>query len=237
VINEPAPISESLRKSFGRLALLPDPTVREFQLRYPLNPAKPSSPDVTNATEKLVPEHINNVAGVPFVGSSIDTLFTELPRAQVEASADQLKRALKETPLLPGVVERLQAGLTALGQQPLPLLPPDLAARLLAQPPAARDYRVLTGCDCDSVMELAVYRQAFRAELNGNPPMSFQASVHVYVTRVSDGSLLFVQPFDYRTKKYLFRQWAEQNARRLRAELTGIRADAAQAIIEQFFAQ
>ena len=84
-------------------------------------------------------------------------------------------------------------------------------------------------------MELAVYRQAFRAERWHNSPTAFEASVHVYVTRVSDRTLLYVQPFDYRTRKYSLGQWADRDARRFRAELEKLRREAARAILERLF--
>lgn len=245
VINEPAPVGEIVRTNFGRMALLPDPLASGVLMRYPRSTSEAVLGDLKGAgagggamvmagTLPMTGYGAGFVGGLMVVGV-VHGLFTGVPQSQIEADAKQLRQALDEKPLLPGVVEHVQSGLRAFGREPLVPVPPELAESLLAQAPAVRDYRPLAALGCDSVMELVVYRQAFRAERKGNPPMSFETSIHVYVTRISDGALLFVQPFDYRTRKYLFTQWAGEKARRFRSELDGLRRDAAQAILEQMF--
>jgi hypothetical protein len=177
------------------------------------------------------------VAGVLISGvvGILSGLFTGVPDHEIDAAGIELRRALRESPLLPGTADRVQALLQAQGGPPLVAIPEQMAAELKAHSLTDRDYRPLSGLEIDTVMEIAVYRQCFRASDGINPPMTFDASVHVYLTRVSDGALLFAGPLDYRSRKYRFGKWADHNAKRFRAELERARQTIAESIVEQMF--
>ena len=87
----------------------------------------------------------------------------------------------------------------------------------------------------DSVMEIVVEQHGFDAEERGNPPMMVQASVQVYITRVSDGTVLFNTPIEYRGHKHRFMAWADDGARKFRGELRRAGRVVARSIVEQMF--
>jgi len=231
VLNEPMPLPQSVRTTFGRVGLLPPESDPRTSFRYPDN----TGTAMVRAAEKTW-KHIDLddgageiVAGlfVSSVAGVIGGFFTGLPQREIDAGEKELHRALQEVPLLPGIHKQVLTLSQTEGSPSLITVPEQLFAELRAQGETNRDYRSLSKLGIDSVMEIAVYRQAFRANDRINPPMTFDTSIHVYVTRVSDGATLFVLPLDYRSRSYRFKEWAAQDARKFRAELKRIqRVDA-----------
>ena len=239
VLNEPMPLPQSVRTTFGRVGLLPPESDPRTSFHYPDN----TSTAMVRAAEKTW-KHIDLddgageiVAGlfVSSVAGVVGGYLTGLPQREIDAGEMELRRALREVPLLPGIHDQVMMLLQKQGNPSLIAVPEQMFATLRARGETNRDYRSLSRLGIDSVMEIAVYRQAFRANDRINPPMSFDASIHVYVTRVSDGTTLFVSPLDYRSHSYRFKEWAAQNAKKFRAELKRIQRVIAEAIIEQSF--
>jgi hypothetical protein len=83
---------------------------------------------------------------------------------------------------------------------------------------------------------MRVERQHFRADQHSiNPPMAFDATIIVYITRISDGSLLFAGSLEYRSRKRLFSEWGANDATHFRKELFAAQKMFAEMLHEQLF--
>jgi len=239
IVSDVTPAEEPVRSTFGRVGLFLPEAPSGFVFRYPRN----VSETIVHTAEKTwkgldldhgAEEVVTGLVVSGFVGL-FSGFFFGVPQHDIEQAERELQKALRETPLQPSISSRVQSYLEAHGQPALQVIPPEIAAELNATALTNRDYRTLAGLGIDSLMEIVVEQHGFDAEGRGNPPMTVQASVQIYITRVSDGTVLFNSPLEYRGHKHRFLSWAEDDARKFRGELRRAGRVVAQSIVQQVF--
>jgi hypothetical protein len=231
--------SEASPSEFGRMGLLLPEGSGYFDFRYPRTTGQAFLHTAEETIEFTdLDDGLDEIAAglvlsgtVGLIGSAI----TGVPKHQIEAAEKTLRRALEEQPLLPGITNRLHAFIDERGLSPLMVVPEDIASRLNASFPSERDYSPLLPLGIDSVMEFVVERHGFGAPERGNPPMMMEATIHIYITRVSDGTLLFSSPVEYRGHQHRFTHWAAEDARKFRGELKRAGRMVSRSIVDQVF--
>src|SRR5262249_37518801 len=151
-------------------------------------------------------------------------------------SAAAMQRALRDQPLPEALCRQLLEVANRSARPRVVNVPPGQAAPILAQSVTNRDYRSLAGLGIDSVLEIRIERQRFKADESApNPPMSFDATVIVYITRIDDGTLLFAGPLEYCSRKRRFCEWGGEEAKHFRKELNRAQRVLAGMMFEQLF--
>ena len=226
IVSQAAPLDESTRSSFGRVALLVTEHDAGFGFRHPLNKAHAVGNAAVKTWDTLYAEDEDlGLDGLLFswIVSGVSGVFgglaTGVPQSEIDAAEKQLSVVLKENPLLPGISNRLQFVLQRRGSQPLVEIPSVIAAELNATLPEDRDYRPLHAIGVDTLVEIRVVQHGFEAKEQANPPMIAEAKAHVEITRVPDGTTVFSGPIHYRGHQHRFTKWADEDAKRFRSEL------------------
>ncbi len=113
----------------------------------------------------------------------------------------------------------------------------EVADRLAARPPAPARFASLSSLPTANAEETAVGIRIENAALTGksgiNPPLALCVEARTVVFRVRDGAEVCSWPVHYRGSARKFTQWAADDARLFRQELTRCRQQIGAAIIDQ----
>ena len=238
VSSEVAPADTALRSSFGRMGLLIVDRGPVFAFRYPKTHGE-ATMDIAESTFKAgdYDDGFGDfVGGLIFSGAvgAIGGAFAGVPREEIYAAEERMRQAVRQQPIMAEISSRLQAGFERRGQPAPMVIPEELADPLKNALPRDRDYGPLNSLGIDSVLEIAVEWHGFRGPRGeSNPPLMMEASVQMYITRISDGALLFNSPLQYHGHQHTFRCWADEDARRFRSELRRIGRMVGQGVAEQ----
>src|SRR5262249_2540129 len=103
--------------------------------------------------------------------------FVGVPAHEIQSSAAAMQRALRDQPLPEALCRQLLEVANRSARPRVVNVPPGQAAPILAQSVTNRDYRSLAGLGIDSVLEIRIEPQRFKADESApNPPMSFDAT-------------------------------------------------------------
>jgi hypothetical protein len=162
-------------------------------------------------------------------------LFAGVPEAEIQRSEASLRLALAERPLEAGVHEQMVKLVRRHATNHVVLSSADAALLNLASA-TNRNLAALAGRGLDSVLWVRVDYQRFDHAKGVNPPMTFASGVSLQVLRVSDGALLHTSFLDYRGRRKKFTEWAAQDAKSFRAELSRASQFLGAAAVEKLFA-
>lgn len=97
------------------------------------------------------------------------------------------------------------------------------------------DYRILKNKGVDTVLEITVSDFGLWAASGINPPLVFFMKMQARLIRTMDCSLLYKQNLEYRSAKFLYTEWAANDAKLLREEFDRCYLDLAEKLVEQVF--
>jgi hypothetical protein len=242
ILTEAAPLDESSRSTFGRIGLLVPESSPAFVFEHPLT--RNSAAAIENSAEKTWDfaewdDGLGEMAAriiISGVGGVIGGALTGVPQRDIDAAEKDLRVVLRQSPVLPGISNRVQSFVEAQGNSALAVIPAELAACLNDAEPNDRDYSPLVPLGIDSVMEIVVEWHGFRAREGSNPLMALEAIVQVHITRVSDGALLFSGPIRYQGHQHRFTHWAQDNARNFRSELRRVGRMVGRSVVDEILA-
>jgi hypothetical protein len=238
-LDSPPPVRESGLSDFGRIGLLLPGRAPEFDFRYPRTSSEAFFRTAEETWKTLDPDHdVGDVIASLVVSGTIGLFggaISGVPAQDIAAADQAIRRVLEDQPILHGISNRVQSFVSERGMSPLIIVPPELAAYFHQTDPDERDYGLLSSLGLDTVMEFAVEQHGFRAPERGNPPMMLEATLHIHITRVSDGALLFSWPVRYHGHQYRFKQWAAEDARKFRGEMNRVGRMVGRSIVDQVF--
>ena len=248
IINEPAPLPEKTRASFGVVALLPSGSAPEFQFTHPATPTEAMLPIAATTFNVLkedaegdrnLREAAGKIALAVLISGTVGViggLMVGVPEEVLKECEASMREAVQEQPLEPAIRSRVQQVAAKARCSGLVSVPASAAAKLDLQSVTNRDFRALGNLGFDSLLSVRVSGQWFEQADGFNPPLTYAASVHLDVMRVSDGAVLHSGHLDYRGHQMRFTEWAANDAKAFRAETERARRAFAWAVMEQLFA-
>lgn len=248
IINEPAPLPETTRASFGMVAMLPTGSTPEFGFTHPATPTEAMLPIAASTFSVLsssadgdrnLREAAGKIALAVLLSGTVGVIggvITGVPEEKLKECEATMRQALQEQPLEPAIQSRLQHVAAKVRFSNLISVPASAAAKLNLQSATNRDYRALASVGFDSLLSVRVSGQWFEDANGLNPALTYSARVDVDVIRVSDGAVLHSGHLDYRGHQMRFTEWAANDAKAFRAETERARRAFAWAIMEQLFA-
>jgi hypothetical protein len=245
IINEPAPLPEAMRASFGKVGVLPESVVPEPDLPKPMGTAETMG---LVAVGTLVGFHktVNpkdDPRGIPFeliygpplaiTAGILGGLFVGVPEHQQRAAENAIRSAIREEPLERGLQARIH-GLAG-EQRRKNLLPLDESATAELKDHSPTNFQALASSGLDSVLLVRMVHHRFEAPEGINPEMAFAVEANIKLIRVTDGQVLTKSQLAYRSQRRSFVDWGLHDAKRLRSELETARNLFAEIILEQYF--
>lgn len=237
IINEPAPVPESVRARFGHVGILVTGDNPDFGFKRPATPTEAVLP-IMDKTFAPIDRTTDDASMLAFgliasgVVGVVGSYVVGVPEAEIKEAESAVRKALVDAPLETQIQKRVAqiAGRRNI-PQPLSVTVKDISRR-----PTAEDMRGLSVLGLDSLLVIQVFQQRFE-ELHGlNPPMTFAVTVDVEVLRVSDGVRLHRGELEYRGRKLKFTEWAEHRAKPFRAEMERVTRTTAAVIVDQLLA-
>jgi hypothetical protein len=257
IINEPAPVPESVRKSFGVVGALPANVSPDFYFTAPLNKsagAEKATVQTFDSMEKATrfkwdhhgPSGIAGdltieVARILFsaiISGTVGTLtgiIAGVPDEKLKQAEQVLRQALNDDPLDRGIIAKIYQ--TAEGRRCDKLLPvPEaMLGNFTIGSFNRSNFTALASTGIDSVLLIRIYRQHFSVAEGINPPMSYYAAADVKVVSTRDVVLLHSGYLEYHSRRHTFMDWAANDASRFRGETRRAQRIFASVILDQLF--
>ena len=248
ILNEPAPVSDSVRASFGTMGVVTTAARPQLLLESPRNFGDVFGGTAARsfaAMEKISFEESDNPAddarALMFVAAGavaaglVVGAFNSIPQSEVEKGQAAMSLALRDEPLDRGIQRELlkQAqGREIASFRPVPEL---LVDQIRVSNPTNLDLRALSGQDVDSVLVLNVERCGFASRFQGNPPLAFVALINADVVQARDGTMLHSGTVIYTSGRRHFNRWVANDAQLFRSELEKAQRLCAEVLLDQFY--
>ena len=208
VENEPEPVPENVRDSFGIMGILPMPTTAKFNFKHPANTSEAADAVMAKSFDSLTIPALSNpdlsaeelldavaistvVAGVTGV---LGGIFAGVPEGDLKRAEKEIQQALADKPLEPGIAAHLKKIAAVTHTTNLVVIPESTAARMTEDDLASSNFSALTNSSIRSVLIVRVVDQGFFTKRTLNPVMPVDIILGIEVVRISDGRKLFFQP-------------------------------------------
>lgn len=237
IINEPAPVPENVRASFGRVGVLLTSDNPKFGFQRPATPSESILPVMDKTFAPF--DRASNDASVlafglivsGFVGV-VGSYVVGVPEAEIKEAEAALRKALLDAPLEPQIQNRV---VQIAARRKIPQ-PSSVMVKNISRRPTGEDLRALSALGLDSLLVIRIFEQRFEEVRGLNPPMTFAVTADVEVWRVSDGARLHRGELEYRGRKLKFTEWAEHRAKPFREEMERVTRTSAAVIVDQLLA-
>lgn len=248
IVNEPAPLPEAVRGSFGRMAILPPAAATNIHFARPLVPAAVSQrmamrtyaklENATRNSEGKLEDAVGRIAFNALVAAGVGAvsgMVSGVSEAEFQRCQARLRTALAEEPLEAGMETELKRIGNRLSRTNVVLLSEQDLSRIKLRGSRA-DFSDLLELGIESVLDIRPGDVGFEYRPGVNPEMAFTPEVLIYVLRTIDGAVLHASYLEYRGSERQFVHWAANDAKAFRIELNLAARAFAQSVVEQYFA-
>ena len=247
ILNEPAPVSESVRASFGTMGVVTTSSRPQLSLEPPRNfgdvfgaAAARSFVTLGQFAPEESEDHADAEALMFVAAGAVATglvvgAFNSIPESEVERGQAAMSGVLRDEPLDRGIEAELLSQAQSRRISSFRSISPLLTQQMRVSNPTNMDLRALSGQEFDSVLVLNVERCGFAGKFKGNPPLAFVALINADVVQARDGVVLHSGTVIYHSRQLRFHHWVANDAKLFRSELENAQRLCAEVLLDQLF--